>query len=240
MTHPAEAPDSAQGAGRRAPLSRALVLDRALAMADSEGLDALSVRRLAQELGVTPMALYWHFKRKDDLLEALADRVVQEVDLSVDRTLPWLDQVRRLIDSFLATLRSHPAACALLANRDFQGEHSLVALEVVLDVLRRAGFSPEDATQLTRHVLRSSYALVFGEPYASGPQNDQERAEAGRRMRFELESLPAERFPRLREAAVPLSSCPDPDAYYAYGVELMMAGILAMSPAASTQTIARR
>jgi len=204
------------------------VLDRALAIADAEGLEALSIRRLAQELGVTPMALYWHFKSKDDLLAALADRVVQEVDLAVDRSLDWLEQVRRLIESFLATLRRHPSACSLLVNHDAPGEHSLAALEVVLDILRRGGFSPDEATQLTRHVLRSTYALVSGEPYAA-PSDERRRAEAQRRARFLLESPPPDRFPRLIEAAHPLSSCEDPDAYYGFGVDLLMASIQARS-----------
>jgi AcrR family transcriptional regulator len=207
------------------------VLDRALALADAEGLDALSIRRLAQALGVTPMALYWHFRRKEELLAALADRVVEEVDLSVDRSRPWLDQLRALIESFLSVLRRHPSACSLLADREPLGEHSLAALEVVLDVLRRAGFSPEEATQLTRHALRSIYALVGGEPYAAPSVGDEEREELQRRSRLFLESLPPARFPRLVEAARPFSSCDDPDGYYTFGVGLLLAGIAIMSPA---------
>src|SRR5260370_28890067 len=98
----------------KARLSKSAVVGRALALADAEGLDALSVRRLAQELGVTPMALYWHFKSKEDLLAGLADRVIQEVDLSVDASLPWLEQVRTLVESFLAVVRRHRSACPLL------------------------------------------------------------------------------------------------------------------------------
>lgn len=215
--------------GRRPPLSRSLVLDRALALADAEGLDAVSARRLAHELGVTPMALYWHFRRKDELLEALADRVVQEVDLSIDRSLPWLEQVRALIESFVAVLRRHPSSCTLLANRDVQGESSLAALEVVLDVLLRAGFSPEEATQLTRHALRSIYALVGGEPFAVPALRPGAREELQRRRRLFLETLPPDRFPRLIEVARPFSSCDDPDAYYSFGVELLLAGMETMS-----------
>ena len=57
-------------------LSRDAILDRALAIADADGVDALSVRRLARELGVTPMALYWHFENKEALLHALGDRLL--------------------------------------------------------------------------------------------------------------------------------------------------------------------
>jgi AcrR family transcriptional regulator len=205
------------------------VLGRALALADAEGLEALSIRRLTQDLGVTPMALYWHFKSKEDLLDAVADRVVEEVDLSIDRSLPWLEQVRALVDSLVAVLRRHRSACSLLSNRDVQGESSLAALEVVLDVLRRAGFSPEEATEVSRHALRTVYALVGGEPYAAPALGPDERDAVQRRYRLFFESLPPDRYPRLVEAARPFSSCDDPDAYYSFGVEMLLAGVRAMS-----------
>ena len=57
-------------------------------LADAPGLDALTIRKLAQELGVTPMALYWHFRSKDELLEGLAERVWSEIDIEVDTPRP--------------------------------------------------------------------------------------------------------------------------------------------------------
>src|SRR5512135_623562 len=68
----------------RARLSKQAVVQRALALADAEGLDALTIRRLATELGVTPMALYWHFRNKEELLAGLADQVWGELDTDVD------------------------------------------------------------------------------------------------------------------------------------------------------------
>ena len=72
---------SSQAEAQRSRLSKATVVQRALALADAGGLDALTIRRLAQELGVTPMALYWHFRSKDDLLDGLAERVWSEIDV---------------------------------------------------------------------------------------------------------------------------------------------------------------
>ena len=60
------------------------MVDRALALADAHGLEALTIRRLAQDLGVTPMALYWHFRSKEELLAALGDRVWTEIDVNLD------------------------------------------------------------------------------------------------------------------------------------------------------------
>ena len=68
--------------GRQPGLSRDAILDRALAIADADGIDAVSVRRLARELGVTPMALYWHFAGKEALLHALGDRLLGGLDLT--------------------------------------------------------------------------------------------------------------------------------------------------------------
>ena len=67
------------------------MVQRGLALADAEGLDAVTVRRLAAELGVTPMALYWHFRSKDDLLAGLADSVWAEIDVNVDPAAEWQD-----------------------------------------------------------------------------------------------------------------------------------------------------
>src|SRR5713226_3132955 len=75
--------------GERTKLSRSAVVDRALALADSDGVDALTIRRLATELGVTPMALYWHFRSKEELLAGLGDQIWSELDTDVDTAAPW-------------------------------------------------------------------------------------------------------------------------------------------------------
>ena len=104
--------------GERARLTRAAVVDRALALADKSGLDALTIRKLATELGVTPMALYWHFRGKDELLDGLAERLWSEIDLTVDRAAPWTEQIRALLESLLTVLRAHPAAPQLLLHTE--------------------------------------------------------------------------------------------------------------------------
>ncbi|HVT67796.1 MAG TPA: TetR family transcriptional regulator, partial [Trebonia sp.] len=122
MTSPRKAPAQAADAvpvplddSERTRLTRAAVTERALALADASGLDGLTIRKLAADLGVTPMALYWHFRSKEELLDGLAERVWSEIDISVDRTAPWPDQLRKLLTSLLAVLRAHPAATQLLA-----------------------------------------------------------------------------------------------------------------------------
>jgi len=148
--------------GDRARLTKAAVVDRALALVDKTGLDALTIRKLATELGVTPMALYWHFRSKDDLLEGLGERLWSEIDLTVDRAAPWTEQIRSLLESLLKVMRAHPAAPGLLLQtKKLSAEAQLKATELTLDILRTAGFSPEDASMAARSALWTGIMLVM-------------------------------------------------------------------------------
>lgn len=215
--------------GERARLTRAAVVDRALALADKSGLDALTIRKLATELGVTPMALYWHFRGKDELLGALAERVWSEIDLTVDRTVPWTEQIRALLESLLKVLRAHPAAPGLLLHSEkLRAETALNATELTLDILRAAGFSPEDASYAARSVLWTGITLVMSEPGIES-LNDAERAEVQRKKQVQLASQPLARFPRLVECAIPMTACDDPETHYRFGVDLFIGGLAAIA-----------
>jgi AcrR family transcriptional regulator len=205
------------------------VIEGALALADADGLTAVTIRRLAERLGVTPMALYWHVRNKDDLLDGLAAMIFEEVDPSVDTSAPWPDQLRSLLGSMLDALRAHPSAAILLSTRTISSEGSLRVTEAALDILRRGGFSPTDATQVARHALSTAVNLVAGEPGVVARAESAELRETRRRARHFLESLPPERYPRLVEAAAPLSEGVDPDAFVAFGLDLLLAGIQAMA-----------
>jgi TetR/AcrR family transcriptional regulator, tetracycline repressor protein len=205
------------------------VVEGALVLGDSEGLEAVTIRRLAKELGVTPMALYWHFRSKDELLDGMAARIFEEVSLSVDASARWQGQLRALLGSMLGVLRAHPSSAILLSTRTVSSQGSLRATEVVLDVLRRGGFSPAEATQIARHALSTVVNLVSGEPGVVAREESGELLDARQRARLFLESLPPERYPRLVESAVPLSEGVEPDAYFAFGLDLLLAGIEAMA-----------
>jgi TetR/AcrR family transcriptional regulator, tetracycline repressor protein len=216
-------------APNRGTLTPQTVVEGALVLADSEGLEAVTIRRLAKELGVTPMALYWHFRSKGELLDGMAARIFEEVDLSVDASARWQEQLRALLGSVLGVLRAHPSSAILLSTRTSSSEGSLRATEVVLDILRREGFSPAEATQIARHALSTITNLVSGEPGVVAREESGEMIDARRRARLFLESLPPERYPRLVEAAGPLSEGVEPDAYFAFGLDLLLAGIEAMA-----------
>ena len=213
-------PTRTDAAGRQR-LSRDVILDRALAVADAEGIDAVSVRRLARELGVTPMALYWHFDDKNALLHALGDRLLGGLDLTLDERVPWLQQLRAIVVSLTAVLRAHPSAAALIGSLpDTASENALRAIEAALDILRRAGFSPEEAAHITRQIVRTTTSMVIAEPDTiADPDKPGGGSEAV------LRALPPERFPRVIEAAGPLSAPQDPESFYDLVIELILAGI---------------
>ncbi|HMH93826.1 MAG TPA: TetR family transcriptional regulator [Streptosporangiaceae bacterium] len=213
-----------------AKLSKAAVVERALALADELGLEALTIRRLAQELGVTPMALYWHFRSKEELLAGLGDRVWAEIDVDIDPAADWPAQLRGLLESLVAMLRAHPSASQLLlAGEKMHGEASIMATETALAVLRRGGFDPEQASEIARSAMWTGLTLVMSEPGYNPAGTPEERTELMRRSRIRLAMLPPDRFPRVVESAGPLTACDYPDFHYQFGIDLFIAGVVAVS-----------
>jgi TetR/AcrR family tetracycline transcriptional repressor len=212
----------------RIRLTRDAVVDRALRLADADGLETLTIRKLAAELGVTPMALYWHFRSKDELLEGLAERVWSEIAIDVDAAAPWPAQLRGLLESLLGVLRAHPSAAGLLLQSDKQNESALRATEVTLDVLRGAGFDPKHASEIARSTLWTGLMLVMSEPGIDMLAPD-DRAEGQRRKQVVLASLPPARYPRLVECAIPMTACDDPQFHYELGVSVFIAGVQAIA-----------
>ena len=234
-TAPADAPPAlADPAGvpadpQRPRLSKAAVVVRAIALADAEGLDALTIRRLAQELGVTPMALYWHFRNKDELLNGLSDQFWSEIDTDVDDAAPWPDQLRAMLDSLVQVLREHPSASQLLVAGEKQSPAALEAIEVTLEVLSRGGFDPQHASAVARNGLWTGLMLAMSEPGYGPSLSEGERAEQQLRNRIRLAMLPPDRYPCLVEAAEPMTDCDDQDFHYRFGIDLFIRGVQAMA-----------
>src|ERR1035438_4563521 len=199
---------------QRPRLSKAAVVGRAITLADAEGLDALTIRRLAQELGVTPMALYWHFRNKDELLSGLADQFWSEIDTDVDEAAPWSAQLRALLESLVQVLRAHSSASQLLVAGEKQSPAALEAIEVTLEVLRRGGFDPQHASALARSAQWTGLMLAMSAPGYGPSLSEANRAEHQRRSRIQLAMLPPDRYPCLVEAAEPTTDCNDPAFHY--------------------------
>ncbi len=211
----------------RQALSRELVVDAALAIADEHGLDAVSFRRIATEFGVTPMALYRYVASKDELFGAIVDRAFEEFELPADADADWRDQLRELARAFRRVLLTHPAAAALyFVKADTQSFSGLRIVEVVLEVLAAAGFSPEEAALIEGDLERTVLGLVLFETRRASLWASTDEQEARmREMRARLLSLPPNEFPRVVASADVLCGRTDPDAAFEFAVELLLGGL---------------
>ena len=213
--------------GDKPRLSKRTVTENALKLADADGLDALTIRKLADHLGVTPMALYWHFRSKEDLLEGVAEQVWGEIDTEVDPDAPWWAQIQAMMESLVSVLRAHPAAPQLLLEHEKRNEAALRATETVLEILRTAGFDATYASTIARSALWSGITLVMSEPGFMPELTAEERTEMQRRNQVQLAMLPTARYPRLVECAGPMSTCDDPEFHYQFGIGMFVDGVRA-------------
>jgi AcrR family transcriptional regulator len=145
---------------RRTPLSKERVLNAAMALADLDGLEALSMRRLAQQLGVEAMSLYNHVANKGEILDGIVDLAVSEIELPVTDE-PWDVAIRKCAISAHETFLRHPWACSLVMSPgSSQIGHSarLRYIEWLLRQLREAGFSPD----LTYHAYHTLDSHILG------------------------------------------------------------------------------
>ena len=212
----------------REPLSRARVVEHTLATASAHGLEAVTIRRLATDLGVTPMALYWHFATKDDLLASAADRLLDAVVLP-ERTADWGEDLRALINALVTATRPHPQVAPLVTRQFLVHPVGLDLSERALADLDRAGFDPDQASALAVQVLRSTIAMVTAEQVVVNGRTDEERAEALRAKRARLATLPPDRYPTLVSHAHAIAGC-DAPTYLDASVDLIVAGIRALAP----------
>ena len=144
-------------AATRAPVSRDLAVERAVTVADGEGIEAVTMRRLARELGVEAASLYHYVSGKDEILDGLVDKVSAEIDLP-PRTDGWRDAVRQRAHNTRAVLRRHPWAVALMASRTTPGPATLRLLEAGIRYFREGGFSVEEAA----HAISTVDSYVHG------------------------------------------------------------------------------
>lgn len=145
------------GSPGRAPLTRERVLGCAVAIADAQGLGALTMRSLAQALGVKPMSLYHHVANKEAILDGIVDVVFAEMDVPTPGG-DWRAELAGRAASARAVLRRHPWAIVLMESRAAPGPATLRHHEAVLATLRAAGFSVE----MTGHAYALLDAFIYG------------------------------------------------------------------------------
>jgi AcrR family transcriptional regulator len=209
-------------AEKRLPLSRERVLNGALDVADAEGVDSLTMRRLAEHLGVKPMALYHHVANKNEIIDGIVDLVFSEIELP-SSSGPWRPEMRRRAGSARQVLRRHPWAITLLQSRTHPGPATLRHHNAVIGALRGAGFS----VLMTAHAfaLLDSYIYGFALSEASLPINGPDTvAEVAETMMLQYRATD---YPHLSEFSTEHILQPDYDfgAEFDYGLELVLDGL---------------
>jgi TetR/AcrR family tetracycline transcriptional repressor len=208
----------------RPSLTREGVADRALALADAEGLEAVTIRRLATELGVTPMALYWHFRTKEDLLEGLGDRVLDAVEVP-EATDDWAADVRAALVALVTAMRPHPQVAQLVTGRMMAHPKGLALTETALRSLHAAGFAEEPASYLAMQALRAAVTMVTGDQVDDSGVSPAERETHLRQKQAMIAALDPERYPSVVAHAKAMTYCSDVETFFGLGVDLYVAGV---------------
>ena len=141
----------------RAPLSRERVLRAAVELADHGGIDALSMRKLGQELGVEAMSLYNHVSSKEDLLDGVVGLIVEQID-AAPADLDWKNAMRRQLMSARGVLAEHPWAPAVFESRTGITPTMMQYMDSIIGILLAGGLSVD----LTHHALHVLGSRIFG------------------------------------------------------------------------------
>jgi AcrR family transcriptional regulator len=214
--------EAGTAAERRVPLSRERVLRGAIAIADAAGIGALTMRSLAQELGVKPMSLYHHVANKEEILDGIIDVVFSEIDLpSADAD--WQTAMRQRAISARRVLARHPWATPLMDSRTNPGPATLRQHDSVIGTLRRAGFS----IQMTAHAysLLDSYVYGFALQEAALPFNSPDTVpDVAETI---LAQFPSAEYPHLAELATEHVIQPGYDSgnEFEFGFDLILDGL---------------
>ncbi|SDM56356.1 TetR/AcrR family transcriptional regulator C-terminal domain-containing protein [Allokutzneria albata] len=203
----------------RAKVTREKVLAAALALVEENGVQGLSMRKLAAAVGVEAMSLYNHVPNKDAVIDGIAELVIRGMVLP-EPTGDWKNDLRGLADAFRTAATRYPHAAGLVLTRQLGSDASLAGTDAALSVLRGAGFGAEEAVHALRAVLAFLVGTVLRE-VESGPAFDGDDPEAVAHRRAELVASP---FPALAESAPFLASC-DHDREYEFGLELLLTAL---------------
>ncbi|MEV6928568.1 TetR/AcrR family transcriptional regulator [Dactylosporangium sp. NPDC051485] len=210
----------------RQPLSAGAVLSTALRLVDRDGLDALSMRRVAQELGTGAASLYAYFANKDELLEQLLDRVIGDIPLPSDAAPDWIAEVKRSCYASRDVFCAHRDLVKVARGSIPIGPNSLRYTEAMLAVLRGAGIPDRiaawgmdqlsmvivaDAAESAAHAERGHGAEADSAPYLN-------------QIRDYLAALPIDEFPNL-VAMAPAMVEGSGDERFSFAIDLMVDGL---------------
>jgi AcrR family transcriptional regulator len=223
-------------AKQRAPLSRDLIVETALRVAVAEGLDAVTVRRVAEELETGSASLYTHVTGKEELFELLLDLAVADVAVPAPRPERWLEQVREVARQLYRVLGAHNDVARIALAVIPTGPNMLRIGEGLLDVMIRGGVPVQTATwTIDRLLLYIAADAYQGAQFLAHRPPEQDIREYARQFLGQIHdfyaSLPADRFPHTAGNAAILTNGGG-DERFEFGLSLLLDGLAAGLPAA--------
>jgi TetR/AcrR family tetracycline transcriptional repressor len=214
---------------KRQPLDQAQVVRAALALLDEVGLDDLTMRRLAERLGVKAASLYRHVRNKDELLALLGDEISSEIPFA-RAAGSWRSQLTEMAWNVRRGLLAHRDAARVLANTPPVGPRRLKHIEAVLQAVRAAGLKDRDAARAAYHLNNFVTEFAADEArfaaFAAGPGSSRRKILAEARRQFK--SLPEHEYPTIVALADHLTEDAQ-DELFQFGIDLCLRGIRALA-----------
>ena len=213
-------------AAGRTPLTRDAIVDAALRVLDEVGMDGLSMRRVAEELGTGAASLYWHVRNKDQLLQLIFERVTQQTVLPEPDPSHWQEQLRELAHQMRAVMHSHRDVARISLGRIPGGPTLALYNEWLFTLLKPAGIPDQVIAYIGDFFGLYVGAYAFEESLGTEAftGGDMSPEQFFGMLSDYLLSLPADRFPHTR-SAVGLLFGGGPDERYAFGIELILRGL---------------
>ncbi|MGI8668153.1 MAG: TetR/AcrR family transcriptional regulator [Jatrophihabitans sp.] len=218
------------------PITTELLVDAAIELIESDGLDALSMRRLADRFGIQAASVYWYVSSKEHMLDLIVDRLLELAFQTVfvenveqrrtDNETPP-EVLRRIAVAYRAFLLAHPDSARVISGRLVVGPNVALLLEPLLALFQQAGLSAREAVHASYVLLVYVQGFVLHETApmsaaAAGPNDD--RSATLNQLRLAMAGLPADEYPHARAAAEDLAR-PDLAARFTFGVDRLLAGI---------------
>jgi TetR/AcrR family tetracycline transcriptional repressor len=209
---------------RRSSLSRDRIVESAVTIADAEGLEAVSMRRIASDLGATPMALYNHVANKDELMNGIAGQLLKEIDLSALDMSDWAKAIKTGYTQFRSVLLRHPNLLPVLQRKTEMSADALRPIELAISILQGAGFSPDEA--LKAHWTLSGFVMGHVLWQMTNPfLEDQEQVTAPQIMAMNhRRMITPDEFPCLCATLPAMESC-DMDEAWEFGIDAIIHGL---------------
>ncbi|KRF21654.1 TetR/AcrR family transcriptional regulator C-terminal domain-containing protein [Paenibacillus sp. Soil787] len=207
------------------PLDRARIVGIMLELLKAEGLDGISMRKIADSLGVKAASLYYHVKDKEQLLHLLAEEISTKIDFP-DTALDWKMQLRLWSRSFRLSLLQYPDAVHIMNSTHAASPNRLAHIEFLFRVLVEAGFKDDQVPWLAAMLKNFIYGFVDEECRLQDRAKFSEENQKESETRFkEIEALPKERYPHFIRLAAYTTSV-NWEEEFSFGLDVLLAGFV--------------